>query len=242
MVLVFPLALIVFEWPWPVWPRYFVVNGLFALVLAARGLSLLAGSGKVGKAVAALALAGFVIGNALLLDSFHGAGRGQYGQALDVIAAGSPAPVTVAGYPEFSVATLVAHHARSRGLEGTVRFSALAEDAGPPADWFHRRPFRPPSGETGDLQHPGAVRGGRLPPGRGFSPLGPVGGDLGALPAPGMTPGENMAAAGFGLFRTRILSLVPPPFEPNDPGVRALTYLTSPPGFATLRSDVSFLI
>lgn len=136
MVLVFPLALIVIESPWPVWPRYFIVHGLFALILAARGLSLLAGQGAAGKAMAAVALAGFAIGNALLLDSFFAAGRGHYGQALDLIADRSPGPVTVAGYPEFSVATLIVHHARARGLEGTVSFVPVAEDAGPPADWF----------------------------------------------------------------------------------------------------------
>ena len=139
MVLVFPLALIVIESPWPVWPRYFIVHGLFALILAARGLSLLAGQGAACRAVAAVALAGFTIGNAVVLDSFFAAGRGHYGQVLDLIADQSPGPVSVAGYPEFSVGTLIAHHARARGLEGTVSFMPVAEDAGPPAEpaaWF----------------------------------------------------------------------------------------------------------
>ena len=136
IVLLFPLALIALDQPWPVWPRYFIVSAPFALILAARGLSRLAAVGAPGKAVAAVALAGFTLGNAQLLESFFAAGRGNYGQALDLISARSPGPVRIAAYPGFAVATLIAYHARARGLDGTVSFAPVAEDAKAPAAWF----------------------------------------------------------------------------------------------------------
>ena len=136
MVLVFPLALILIEQPWPVWPRYFIVSAPFALILAARGLSLLAAQGAPGRAVAAAALAGFAIGNAQVLESFFAAGRGHYGQALEMISANSTGPVSVSGYPEFSVGTLIAHHSRARGLDGTITFAPVAEDLNVSAPWF----------------------------------------------------------------------------------------------------------
>jgi hypothetical protein len=185
LVLAFPLALIVIDLPWPVWPWYFIVSAPFALILAARGLSLLAALGAPGKAVAAVALAGFTLGNAQLLESFFAAGRGNYGQALDLIAATTPGPVSVSGYPEFSVGTLIAYHARARGLDGTVSFAPVAEEAKAPAAWFidgrtgPRRPKQVISrshGRTGVASY-------RLV--GVFPPLGPVGDHLGPLPGPG---------------------------------------------------------
>ncbi len=136
MILGFPLALIAIDLSIPVWPRYFLVNALFALIIAARGLDMLSAHRPWGRTLAGLALILFLFANAQILGKFFGPERGHYAEALHKIAAATDGPARVAGYHQFSIGTLLKYHARAEGLENALIFVPAGEDALDPAPWF----------------------------------------------------------------------------------------------------------
>ncbi|MCH8236555.1 MAG: hypothetical protein IIC06_00120 [Proteobacteria bacterium] len=138
VVLVYPLAYVIADPTLGMAPRYFIANALFALVIAARGLSLLMAGNRWTRAGAGGLLALFLIGNGLLLDRFLSTGRGDFAQAVRDIAAADdgPGPARVAGFHRFHVSSVVAYHARAQGLEAAVRYVTPEEEAGAPAAWF----------------------------------------------------------------------------------------------------------
>ncbi len=138
VVLVYPLAYVIADPTYGMVPRYFIANALFALVIAARGLSLLMAGNRWTRAGAGVLLALFLLGNGLLLDRFLTTGRGDFAQAVRDIAAAhdGPGPARVAGYHRFHISSVVAYHARAQGLEAAIRYVTPEEEAGAPAAWF----------------------------------------------------------------------------------------------------------
>ena len=136
VVLLFPLGFVLADPPVDTSPRYFIANALMALIAAARGLSMLMERGRVERIAAGAALAVFFIANGLLLDTFFGAGRGSYSEALKFIAEAEKAPVKVAEYHILRAGEMIKYHARKAGLADKIRFVPAEQDARNPAPWF----------------------------------------------------------------------------------------------------------
>jgi hypothetical protein len=77
-----------------------------------------------------------LIGNALLLEKFFAAGRGQYADAVAFMAKAGVAPVRFSGYHPFSIEKATAYHAKRAGLAKAIRFIPTEEDARDPAGLF----------------------------------------------------------------------------------------------------------
>lgn len=160
VVLLYPLAYVIADPAYGTVPRYFIANALFALVIAARGLSLLMAGNRWTRAGAGGLLALFLLGNGLLLDRFLTTGRGDFAQAVRDIAAAhdGPGPARVAGYHRFHISSVVTYHARAQGLEAAVRYVTPEEEAGAPAAWFIDGSFpgrRPPPEISRQIEGPG---------------------------------------------------------------------------------------
>ena len=144
--LLYPLGFVLADPPLGMAERYFIISALAALILAARGLALAMTGKRWTRALAVAALAGFFIGNALLLDKFFAGGRGGYTEAVRFIAAAEegptregPAregPVRVAGYQPLRAGAVFKFHAARAGLADSLRYVTPEEEAGAPAAWF----------------------------------------------------------------------------------------------------------
>ena len=93
--------------------RYFVIGTAFALVLWSEPLAAALRAGGVGRAAAALALLGFVLGNSVHTVRFLAEGRGHYGEALRLMASQTPGSrIEVGGNHDFRVPTMLRYYAR----------------------------------------------------------------------------------------------------------------------------------
>ncbi len=136
VVLAFPLGYVLFGGGTITTPRYFLPSAVFALIAAARGLSLLMEGNRWTRALVVAALVLFSAGNGLLLEKFFAAGRGHYTDALRHITDATKGEARIAGYQQFTVGMTVNHYAQAQGLAAKVRFVAAAEDTENPAEWF----------------------------------------------------------------------------------------------------------
>jgi len=136
VVLAFPLGGVLVERQPYVLPRYFIAAAPFALILAARCLMLIWSNGGWNRWLAGFLVAGFCMGNAMLLADFIRIGRGDYSAAIADMAAASPGPVRVAGTPGFSVGTMFHYHARRLELGRSFQYVSRDHEAGRPVDWY----------------------------------------------------------------------------------------------------------
>jgi hypothetical protein len=147
VALVFPLGFVVIDPPLDMAERYFITSGLAALILAARGLAPAMQAKRWPRALAIAALAGFFIGNGLLLQKFFTDGRGGYTKAARFIAAAGDGPVTVSGYQPLRAGAVLKFHASRAGLADALRYLTPEEESGAAAAWFIDGSFagrRPP--------------------------------------------------------------------------------------------------
>ena len=116
-------------------PRYFFVDAVFALIVAARGLDLMLERGRRWRLATIALVALFVVGNGIQLDRFFDGGRGRYTEAVRLIAADGDGPARVAGYHPLRVGAVLTYHARRAGLADAVRFTTAGEEE-VPASWY----------------------------------------------------------------------------------------------------------
>lgn len=136
VVLAFPLGMVLADLSSGLAPRYFIAPALFALIATARGLAALLARGPWSRTMAGLILAVILIGNGLLAGNFFTQGRGNYADAVTVIAGSGTRPVRFAGYHPFSIETVTAYHARRTGRAGDIQFVDAEEDARNPAGLY----------------------------------------------------------------------------------------------------------
>lgn len=136
VVIGLPVAVAAVNPPISMVPRYFFVDAVFALVVVARGLALMAERGRRWRLAAVALAALFVVGNGILLDRFYDGGRGRYAEAVRLIAAASDGPARVAGYHPLRVGAVLTYHARRAGLADAVRFVTAGEEEAAPASWY----------------------------------------------------------------------------------------------------------
>ncbi len=118
-----------------VWPRYFLVLAVFIAFPAARCLVLLTEHGRRGRIAATAAMALFLYGQFVLIDTFLGDQRGRYADALAHIASAAAGPVRVSGEPEFAVGIVVKHYAARMGLSDRIEFVVSGRGGARPAEW-----------------------------------------------------------------------------------------------------------
>jgi hypothetical protein len=96
LILIFgiPLGMFLARLPNTDIPRYYLLPGAAFLLLLADLFGQLWRSGRVAQGLAGAMLAAVLAGNAVELDKFIAAGRGDVSAMLQVIAAGGPAQVT----------------------------------------------------------------------------------------------------------------------------------------------------
>ena len=163
VALLYPFGFVLVDPPQGMAERYFITSALAALILAARGLALAMEGKRWARVLAVAALAGFGMGNALLLQKFFTDGRGGYTEAARFIAAAGegPArkgPARVAGYQALRVGAVLKFHASRAGLADALRYVTPEEEAGAPAAWFIDGSFpgrRPPPEISRRLEGPG---------------------------------------------------------------------------------------
>jgi hypothetical protein len=137
-VIVGPLASISSEHFILLFPRYFLISGMCALLLVGRALAQLWTSNRRALSVVLLAL--FVAGNAVHTMRLIRDGRGQYRDALQYVAAASPgATITVAADNDFRNGMVIEYYAATVAGK-TIEFHPAAAPPPSGADWlfFHR--------------------------------------------------------------------------------------------------------
>jgi hypothetical protein len=119
-------------------PRYFLISGMCALLLAGRTLAQLWTSDR--RAIGAVLLALFLIGNGVYTARLIRDGRGRYREALQYVAAHSSAPtITVAADNDFRNRMVIEYYAAS--VPGkTIEFYPATAPPPTGAEWlfFHR--------------------------------------------------------------------------------------------------------
>ncbi|NQV98353.1 MAG: hypothetical protein HQ483_01545 [Rhodospirillales bacterium] len=136
VLFVFPIVVLLLEQQPDVIHRYFLPVSLFGLLVFSQGLGQAWTAGGWSRGLAALLLAGFMVGQAGLLLKFSDGGRGQYGQVLATIAAAGAGPQRVTGFPTFSVGSVFAYQARYDHLNNRLIFVSTRDEGDVPADWF----------------------------------------------------------------------------------------------------------
>jgi hypothetical protein len=132
-------------------PRYFVVNVAFALVLVAHALGWAWTRGAAWRAIAAAAAVLFVAGNAFPTARLVRDGRGQYRAVLRHIANASSGPeITVSSDHDFRNAMMIEHYRAAVGLEHTLRYVPVRHVPSRGVDWIllHRLDGEAPPGDV----------------------------------------------------------------------------------------------
>lgn len=122
-------------------PRYFLLNAALALPLIAHGLAWIWRAGFSGRVLVCVALAGFLMGNALPVARLARDGRGQYSAALRTIASHAQAKeITLSSDHDFRNRLMIDYYHVAAG-EG-YEFVYYSVDQVPPwgVQWvlFHR--------------------------------------------------------------------------------------------------------
>lgn len=122
-------------------PRYFLLNAALALPLIAHGLAWVWQTGRGGRMIVTVALAGFLLGNAFPVARLAQDGRGQYSAALREIASHAQArEISLSSDHDFRNHLLIDYYRAAAG-EGH-EFVYYSVEQAPPwgVQWvlFHR--------------------------------------------------------------------------------------------------------
>lgn len=126
-----------------VFERYFLICFVFFLLLTAHVLAALWRMGEVGRWLSGFLLAAFLAGNTVHVERYVAAGRGEFHQALEYIAAhDEAAEIVVSGDHEFRVRKYMEFYAAYLNDPRPVVY----RDRGDGAAWLlvHRLPGEPP--------------------------------------------------------------------------------------------------
>jgi hypothetical protein len=145
-IVVSPVAVILFHRADFYEERYFIVSVTLWLLLAARLLAWLASRGRTARAVVAVTLAAFLLGNTLRLVPLLRYGRGTYRDALRYMASQTPGEtVRVTSDYDFRNRMVVEYYASRIGADRPVRYVNRRELTVPGPDWYIAH-FPPPPG------------------------------------------------------------------------------------------------
>jgi len=143
-----PLAVIVLRRPEQLYPRYFYLPLVFALLLLSVPLGRLARAGTAARVGLATALVVFLIANAVLLSGFLRDGRGNYLAALEYIVAHSPpGPIVIESNYDFESVRMLLFY--SRRLPPNTPLAYETQDAPTPGMpqwaivWDQSQPYVP---------------------------------------------------------------------------------------------------
>jgi hypothetical protein len=118
-------------------PRHFAVLVPLTLALVGAGLCRIARLGRWGRAVSALSLAVFILGNAVQIGSLLRDGRGHYRDAVELMLARSAgATVTVGGLSDFRNRMVLEDQARRLGASDRIVYVERARLAEHPPEWL----------------------------------------------------------------------------------------------------------
>ena len=137
-VIIGPLASISSEHFILLFPRYFLISGMCALLLVGRMLAQLWTSNR--RVISGVLLALFLAGNVVHTTRLIQDGRGQYREALQYVAAQSPGPtITVAADNDFRNGMVIEYYAATVSGK-TIEFHPAAAPPPAGAEWlfFHR--------------------------------------------------------------------------------------------------------
>jgi hypothetical protein len=137
VLLVVPLVMLAIRIPYGAYPRYFLYSGVFLLVLLGQSLAALGKSGRPGKALLALLLVLFVVGQGFLIGDFLKYSRGQHKEALEYIASVSDAEtVTLGSDKDFLSKTMINYYEPRRTDGRTFVYIEDFETATVNPDWL----------------------------------------------------------------------------------------------------------
>lgn len=152
-IVISPALALTLEWRGFVFPRYFLVNAAFLLLLVAQVLAATARRGAVGRLACALVLGGMAIGSGSDVAQLLEQRRGAYSAALREIARATPeGPILVAGDHDFRVGLVIDYHAARLGLRPRLAYVRAGERRAQPPEWYIEQRARPGPvpAETGD--------------------------------------------------------------------------------------------
>jgi hypothetical protein len=132
--------------PKALYERYFLVCLSFGLVLLALALGWLYRKGAWGKAIFAVALAGFLAGNALHTAWLLKVGRGHCVEVIQYIDRNATGEVaSVAGNHDFRTSTMLLFYLPRASIHRTLLYVPRGKDETEIADWFiqDRREYAP---------------------------------------------------------------------------------------------------
>src|SRR5574342_1386507 len=141
------------------YPRYFIVSAAGALLLVGYVLARLWSSGRAGRTVGLLALAGFLLGNGAHTARLLRDGRGQYQRALRYVAERSPtATITVASDWDFRNQMVIQYYAKAAGPGHSLQYYRRKQLPAEGPQWMFLHRLDGEDAPTDDLSGEGRVR------------------------------------------------------------------------------------
>jgi hypothetical protein len=137
VLVVVPLVMLAIRIPYGAFPRYFLFSGVFLIIFLGQALAALGRTGIAGKALLAVLLGLFLVGQSVLLGDFLKYGRGQHKEALEYIASVSDAERVILGSDrDFLTETMMDYYEARRTDGGTFEYLADFENAAVNPDWL----------------------------------------------------------------------------------------------------------
>lgn len=132
-------------------PRYFLVNVMLALLLASGLVAIIWNRSRTGRRIAIGGLVAFYFGNALHVARLIHYGRGEYQAAVQYLARHTPtAVISVGSDHDFRNFAVLSYYARALGADRAFNYypAGRADLNGPQWLFLHRVDGKPPPNVT----------------------------------------------------------------------------------------------